>query len=140
VQQAAHQPAHEDTVGYEFDSNVLHRRGAADVGIGCPRALLFDVRGVAGTASLFTSREADTVDGEDVSGLSWPSVSHTKFHRRSVMEVGSAVATAQSGLSNFAGGLQAFLGNVDERDELEDGARWFLEDCDYLDVRVLMLG
>ena len=67
--------------------------------------------------------------------MSWAAVSASRFHHRSVLEVGSSVATAESGLNNYAGGLQALLGNSEEREDLEDAARWFLEDCDHLDVR-----
>ena len=57
LQQALHQPSHQDTVGYEFDADVLYRRGPSDTGIGCPRALLFDVRGAIGAVNLFDARE-----------------------------------------------------------------------------------
>ncbi len=52
-QQISHLPQFD---GHEVEAGVLHRKGPGDAGIGTPRALIFDVRGSLGTASLYEDR------------------------------------------------------------------------------------
>jgi hypothetical protein len=93
-----------------------------------PRAVLFDVRG-ATPLGVLTGED----DGAS-STASWATACRQRFSRRSLQEVDTDGSVSENGLSCFSDGVSAFTSNTERRDELEDAARWFLEDTDCLDV------
>ncbi len=112
-----------------IDASVLYRENASRQ---FPRALIFDVRGSLGGVPLVGDEPAGDAE-RPVNQSTWPGFCDSRFHSKSLHQVG--VAHSTSSMDNFPGGVGWAGMDADERDVLEDGLRWHLEDSDYVQVR-----
>ena len=125
---------HDEALSKVVDASVLYREGASSI---YPRALLFDARGSLGHVPVLGAEEHGEDSAAGAAGQqSWTSFCQARFHRRSVHEVGQSHAA--SALDSFPGGLDWAGMDADAREAAEEGARWHLEDSDYLDVSAIV--